>query len=204
MHEASWSRSEALACLESAERRATQDPDLLWRRVGLKPGDTVVDVGSGTGYYTFPAAAMVGAEGRVYAVDVSRELVELVRQRATDRDARNVISVLSTRSRIPIEDGIADMAILANVLHGIPPKTVDETVRILRPGGHLVNVDWKKESTPVGPPVQHRLSPAEARETFTARGLRVVGTFELGPFHYVQVFERPRPRQHPGHLISAE
>jgi len=204
MHEASWSRADAVACLESAERRATQDPDLLWRRVGLKPGDTVVDVGSGTGYYAFPAAAVVGTDGRVYAVDVSRELVKLVRQRATERGLRNVISVLSTRSRIPIEDGTADVAILANVLHGIPPKTVDETVRVLRPGGHLVNVDWKKEPTPGGPPVEHRLSPAEARAAFTARGLRAVESFELGPFHYVQVFERPRPAQHPGRLISAE
>ena len=98
----------------------------------------------------------------------------------------------------------ADVAILANVLHGIPPKTVDETVRVLRQGGHLVNVDWKKEPTPGGPPVEHRLSPAEARAAFTARGLRAVESFELGPFHYVQVFERPRPAQHPGRLISAE
>lgn len=132
MEEAAWSRADAMAVLDSPERRASQDPDQLWRRLGLKPGETVVDVGAGSGFYAFPAAAVVGPSGRVYAVDVSPELVELVRERAANRKVRNVESVLSTPKRIPIEDAVADVAILANVLHGIPPKTVDETIRLLR------------------------------------------------------------------------
>lgn len=204
MHEATWSRAEAVACLDASDRRASQDPELLWRRVGLKRGDTVVDVGAGTGYYSFPAAARVGPDGRVFAVDTSPELVDLVRERAADRALSNVVSVLSTRIRIPIEDAVADVAILANVLHGIPPKTVDEAVRLLRPGGLLVNVDWKKETTPEGPPVEHRLSPAEATAALTARGLVPVESFDLGPYHYVLVLQRPRPSRHPSRLISAE
>jgi len=204
MHEATWSRAEAVACLDSSDRRASQDPDQLWRRVGLKPGDTVVDVGAGTGYYTFPAASRVGPEGRVYAVDISPDLVNLVRERAAERALSNVIPVLSTRTRIPVEDAVADVALLANVLHGIPPKTVDEAVRLLRPGGLLVNVDWKKETTPGGPPVDHRLSPAEAASALAARGLLPVDSFDLGPYHYVLVLQRPRPSRRPRRLISAE
>jgi ubiquinone/menaquinone biosynthesis C-methylase UbiE len=204
MNEASWSRADAATVLDSPERRSSQDPNRLWRRVGLKHGETVVDVGAGSGFYTFPAAAAVGPKGRVYAVDVSPELVELVRERAASRNVPNVETVLSTPTHIPIEDAVADVAILANVLHGIPSTTVDETVRVLRPGGRLVNVDWKKEPTPQGPPVRHRLTVAEATKTLTARGLTPVDSFELGPYHYVLVFERPRPPRLPGHLISAE
>jgi ubiquinone/menaquinone biosynthesis C-methylase UbiE len=204
MNEASWSRADAVTVLDSPERRSSQDPDRLWRRVGLKLGETVVDVGAGSGFYAFPAAAAVGPTGRVYAVDVSRELVELVRERAASRNVPNVEAVLSTPTHIPIEDAVADVAILANVLHGIPSKTVEETVRVLRPGGRLVNVDWKKESTPEGPPVRHRLTAAEATVTLSAHGLASVDSFELGPYHYVLVFERPRPPRLPGHLISAE
>jgi len=204
MHEASWSRPKAVAHLDASDRRLSQDPDRLWRRVGLTLGDTVVDVGAGTGFYAFPAASAVGPEGRVYAVDISAELVELVRERSRERDLPNVISVLSTRTHIPIEDGVADVAILANVLHGISPKTVDETVRLLRPGGRLVDVDWKKEETPEGPPVEHRLSVTEATSVLASRGLVPVDSFDLGPYHYVVVFERPRPARHPGRLVSAE
>jgi len=176
----------------------------MWRRVGLKPGHVVVDVGAGTGYYSFPAAELVGPEGRVYAVDISSELVELVRERSSRRRLSNVVPVLSSRTHIPIEDAVADVALLANVLHGIPPATVDESVRLLRPGGRLVDVDWKKAKTCDGPPEDHRLTPEEAAIALSSRGLVMVDSFDLGPQHYVLVFERPRPTHIPGRLVSAE
>jgi len=204
MHEATWTRSDAAAVLDAPDRRTRQDPERLWRRIGLRPGDTVVDVGAGSGFYAFPAALVVGATGRVYAVDVSEELVELVRERAQHGKFSNVESVLSTPQRIPIDDAVADVAILANVLHGVPPATVDEAVRVVRPGGRVVDVDWKKRSTSEGPPLQHRLSVPEARTVLTARGLTPVDQFDHGPDHYVLVFERPRPAQHARRLVSAE
>ena len=204
MHEATWSRADAEAILESSERRRRQDPKGLWRRVGLKAGDIVLDVGAGSGFYAFPAADLVGPEGHVYAVDVSKDLVELVREKADSRKVRNLEPVLSTPRRIPLEDAAADVALLANVLHGIPPATVRETVRLLRPGGRLVDVDWQKRSTPEGPPVRHRLGVLEATRALRSYGLARVDAFDLGPSHYVLVFERPRPSHLPGRLISAE
>ena len=204
MHEATWTRSDALAVLEGPVRQRCQNPERLWRRIGLRPGDIVVDVGAGSGFFSFPAASLVGSTGRVYAVDISEELVELVRERA-ERDKRsNVQSVLSTPQRIPIDDGVADVAILANVLHGISPATVDEAIRVVRPGGRLVDVDWQKRATSEGPPVPHRLSITEAKATLSTRGLTPVDQFELGPAHYVLVFERPRPTRRPRRLVSAE
>lgn len=202
--EAAWSRADAAALLEAPERREKQDPERLWEKVGLREGDVVVDVGAGSGFFSFPAARRVGPAGRVYAVDVSEELVGLLRERATSRKAGNVAPVLSTPTHIPIEDAVADVAILANVLHGIPPETVDEAVRLLRPGGRLVNLDWKKQRTEGGPPVRHRLTAEEATRTLAAHGMTPVDSFDLGPDHYVLVFERPRLPHHPGHLVSAE
>jgi len=204
MHEASWSREEALSFLESPDRTTRQNPTRLWRRVGLRPGETVVDVGAGSGFFSFPALATVGPNGAVYAIDVSPELVELVRERAARTGAKNMTAVLSTPTRIPIEDAVADVAILANVLHGVPSSTVDEAIRLLRPGGRLVNVDWKKIPTPTGPPVRHRLSESEAVAAFESRGLVRRDSFDLGPEHYVLVFERPVPARRPRRLVSAE
>jgi len=204
MHEASWTRADAVAILDSSERRRNQDPRRLWRRIGLKSGDIVVDVGAGSGFYAFPAAAVVGPQGRVYAIDISDELVDLMREKAETGKVRNLETVRSSPGRIPLEDAVADFALLANVFHGIPPKTIHEAVRLLRPGGRLIDVDWKKRSTPEGPPVQHRLSVPEATAALRAYGLTSVDSFDLGPSHYVLVFERPRPSRLPGHLVSAE
>jgi len=204
MHEATWSRADATAVLESPERQRAQNPKRFWERVGLRRGNVVVDVGAGSGFFAFPAADRVGGTGRVFAVDVSEELVGLLRERSEARKLRNLEPLLSSPSHIPLEDAVGDVVLLANVLHGIPPSTVDEAVRVLRPGGRLIDVDWKKEAGSDGPPVQHRLSAAEARRALVAHGLRLRASFDLGPHHYVLVLERPRSAHLPGHLVSSE
>lgn len=191
MHEAVWTREQALAVLESPERRGSEDPRALWRRVGLRSGMTVVDVGAGSGYYAVPASERVGPTGTVHAVDVSPSLVELLRERSAGRP--NVHVVRSRPDRIPLPDGIADRVLLANLLHGVPPTTVAEAVRLLRPSGRLVDVDWKKEPTDGGPPLEHRLSAAEASRVLAGYGLTIVHESLFGPAHYVVVGEKGGP-----------
>jgi SAM-dependent methyltransferase len=195
MHEQRWSRARALEVLEGPERTREQDPRRLWRQVGLARGQTVVDVGAGSGFFTFPAAEAVGPTGRVFAADVSPDLVELIRERAAERGLAQVTPVLSTPDRLPVASGVAHVVLLANVLHGIPPSTVREAVRTLRPDGRLVNIDWKRAPTPGGPPVEHRLTEAEATRALEGHGLRRIASDSLGPSHYLLVFERGSTRR---------
>ncbi len=188
MHERHWTREEAIAFLDDPERRRSQDPQKFWRSAGLRTGQCVVDIGAGSGFYAFPAGKIVGRSGCVFAVDVSPELVTLLFERRAELDQLNVTPVHSTARRIPLPNRVADMVLLANVLHGIPPATLREAVRLLAPRGSLVNVDWKKESTPGGPPVEHRLSPAEAEAVLGHYGLREVRRFAAGPYHYAARF----------------
>jgi ubiquinone/menaquinone biosynthesis C-methylase UbiE len=190
MHEAVWTREQAVALLDDPSRRQREDPRELWSAAGLRRGMCVVDVGAGSGYYAFPASAVVGAAGRVYAVDVSRDLVLLLNERARKRRRKNFHALASRAQQIPLPSGTADRVLLANVLHGIPPSTVREAVRVLRPGGRLVNVDWKKYATPRGPPVARRLSAAAARRTLERYGLRTVREWEFGPNHYAVMLEK--------------
>ncbi len=200
-HEAAWSRAKAIAVLDDPGRISREDPRALWELVGLSPGMVVADVGAGSGYYAFPASDRVGPSGRVYAADVSPELVALVRERAREQRRTNVFPVRSRPERVPLPDEVADRVLLANVLHGIPPETVGEAVRLLRPGGQLVDVDWQKRASPDGPPLAHRLSAAAARRALEPYGLRALSTAVLGPSHYVVVLEKPpgpaapRPRR---------
>ncbi len=191
MHESVWHRAEAVAWLDDPTRRGREDPETLWDRTGLAPGMTVVDVGAGTGYYDWSASDRVGATGCVYAVDVSPELVALVRERARAQGRRNVRAVRSRPDRIPLPGRVADRVLLANLLHGVAPTTVREAVRLLRPGGRLLDVDWAKRPTPNGPPVEHRLSATEARRALEAYGLRALTTAPHGPEHYVVILEKP-------------
>ena len=192
---AAWTAEDAVRILESPERRRTQDPKALWHRIGLRPGEVVVDVGAGTGYFALEAARQVGPRGRVYAVDLSPELVEHLRARRDAERLPQITPLRRTRSAIPLPPSIADVVLLANVLHDVPDTTVTEAVRLLKPDGRFVNVDWKKEGPTEGPPPSVRLSPDEAEARLGPHGLVPADRWEFGPWHYALLLRRPAPRR---------
>lgn len=177
--------------LEAPDRPRSEDPEALWTRVGLELGATVVEVGAGTGFYSIPAARRVGSTGRVYAVDLSEEMVELLRERRDREGLPQLRPVRSTLASIPLPSGVADAVLLANVLHDIPASTLSEAVRLVHPRGCLVNVDWTKVETPGGPPLEIRLTSNEAEGRLEQQGLRVGDHWEFGPWHYALLLRRP-------------
>lgn len=185
-----WSRDEAVELLEAPERVESLDPVAFWKRAGLTPGATVVDVGSGTGYFAVPAARAVGFAGHVYAVDISRELVDYITGRAREDHLPQLAAVESSTNTIPLPSGIADVVLLATVLHDISSATVSEAIRLMRPSGRLIDVDWRKNAGPDGPPEVLRLSPEEATGLLSRHGLTVVDSWEPGPSHYALALAR--------------
>lgn len=186
-HELGWSRQQALGRLETPERLRSHENRQLWEMVGLDRGERVVDVGAGTGYFAFAAGRVVGRHGRVWAVDVSPELIDLIGERRVRWRLPQVHPVLSRVERIPLATGSADAVLMANLLHGAPPSTLSESARLVRDGGRFVVVDWDKEGTGHGPPLRRRLSPAEASGRLATVGLTTVAHGRLGSDHYVLV-----------------
>jgi SAM-dependent methyltransferase len=126
----------------------------------------------------------------VYAVDISRELVDYIASRSREEHLPQLATVESTVATIPLPSGIADVVLLATVLHDISASTVAEAVRLLRPSGRLIDLDWKKVDEPVGPPLTIRLSPAEATVLLAHHGLHVVDSWDPGPAHYALALSR--------------
>ncbi len=172
--------------LLSPERRQMQDPDAILGAIGLSPGMRLADVGCGPGFFTLPAAERVGDEGRVYALDVQREMIARTEARAAAAGLANVQAMLSKEAELPLADGAVDAALLANVLHESPDRVtfLAEIGRTLRPGGVLGVVDWRKEEMPMGPPLDDRLSPDQVEADLRAAGFEVEGSFPAGTRHY--------------------
>jgi len=105
------------AYLHSEERRSYLDPPAILHAFAVRPGMRLADVGSGTGFFALPAAAIVGPKGRVYAVDLSAEMLEDLTGRLRHAPERNVEPVRSTEDRIPLPDGSVDFVFMACVLH---------------------------------------------------------------------------------------
>ncbi len=171
--------------LDSKERAAILDINRILDLTHLEPRTVVADIGSGTGFFAIPAASRV-SEGRVYAVDVQSEMHDILSKKISERGIGNIETILSTETLIPLEDGSVDIAYIGNTLHEFSGlHTLVEVSRILRPGGRLIVVDWKKEDSPMGPPLVHRLSESEASALIERSGFHVITIEDQGPYNYI-------------------
>jgi len=109
----------------------------------IRPGETVLDLGSGAGLDCFLAAERVGSSGRVVGVDLTEEMIEKARENATALGARNVEFLCGPIEDLPLEDAVVDVAISNGVFNLCPdkPRALAETARVLRPGGRLMMAD---------------------------------------------------------------
>jgi ubiquinone/menaquinone biosynthesis C-methylase UbiE len=105
-----------------------------------KPGERILEVGPGTGYYTLEVADWLGSEGAVDILDIQREMLDHTMHRAGERGVANITPTEADATAMPYEDGSFDAAYLVTVLGEVPDQdvAVRELARVLRPGGRLV------------------------------------------------------------------
>lgn len=168
--------------LERPERIQELNPPETLKKIGFKPGDTFCDIGAGTGIFTFAAAEQ--AESKVYAVEISAELLQLLNSRQNERKTENVILENDVRN---VPDSSCDLALLCTVFHELekPGEMLEEIRRILLPHGTLAIIEFLPKQTQFGPPPERRWSPDQLEEQLAAHGFHRAALFELGENFYV-------------------
>ncbi len=176
--------------LLSEERHSSLQPKTLLRSLGLKAGEAVADIGCGPGFFTLPAAEIVGPEGVVVAADIQGEMLTTVRMRAAEQGLTNVRLVKTSEIEVPLPERSFDLVIAAFVLHEVPKHAtfLRKLARLLKPGGRLAALEWQKHETEHGPPLEDRIASDELIADATAAGLRLSKRRELGEDHYLCVF----------------
>ncbi len=156
--------------LLNAQRQSQWDPPRFLARFGLTPGQSVLEVGSGPGFWTFPLAEIVGATGQVWAVDVSQELLDALAERNPPPQIRLLHGELP---KIALPDASIDWAWLAFVFHEVEPpeQLVSELRRVVRANGRVAVLDWRPDAeTEAGPRRAHRVSPDQVITFLQAAG----------------------------------
>lgn len=182
---------EHLERLMSEQRHLELSPEKVLREAGLKSGQIFADIGSGPGFFTIPAARIIGPMGIAFAVDTQAEMLIDLRDRRNPPD--NVILMKSEEYELPLADFEADFTLLAFVLHETPDKVrlLREIRRVMKPGATLLVLDWVKKAEEKGPPLEERISDKEARSFVEDAGFDVVQLSPLTPSHYRIIARRP-------------
>jgi len=190
-----------LAKLTDPARLETLRPDDMWSAAAVPNARIVVEIGAGTGMFAVEFARRMHG-GVLYACDVAPEAVEWMREQlplnlTTTPDAgaetARIEPLLSEESRVPLEDGIADLVFMINVHHELDDRgaILAEAYRLLRPGGRLLVVDWKDEPTPKGPPMAARIPAAVIAAELDAADFANVARHGVLPEHTVVTGTRP-------------
>jgi precorrin-6B methylase 2 len=184
---------EGAAWLERRERDLEEEPDLALRLLRIPKGAVVGDVGAGSGYMSLRLARIVGAEGRVYAVDVQQGMLQLLQQNATKARLANVTPVLGTIDDPRLPAGALDLIIMVDVYHEFsePQKMLQRMREALKPGGRLVLFEYRAEDPNVPILPLHKMTKAQVKTEVELEGFKQQRVYDDLPWQHLIVFTRP-------------
>lgn len=179
-----------IASLDDPARDAYQKPDEVMKALALHEGEVVADIGAGSGYFALRFAAAVGDKGRVYAVDVSPDMVRHLNRRLRDAGVKNVSTVLSDPDDPLLADGSVDRFVIVDTWHHIEDqaKYLALLKRMLRPGGQVVQIDFQKRELPIGPPIGMKIARDDLVKQMEGAGFRLAAEHTFLPYQYFLVF----------------
>jgi ubiquinone/menaquinone biosynthesis C-methylase UbiE len=187
-------RASDAAKLEDPARLVYLSPEEAAAQVGLREGMRVADVGAGTGFFAIPFARRVGAGGRVFAVDMQPEMLELLRAKLNDEERARIDLVEGSATRTGLNDGSCDLVWMAKVWHELDEceTVLAEAARVLREKGRIAILDWRPgASRPPGPPEEHRVAAADVVSMLTREGWQVERASDFSSYSYLVVAGAP-------------
>ena len=159
----------------------------------LKSGENVADIGAGSGYYTRRMARQVGPDGKVFAVDIQPEMLEILTNKLAQSGITNVVPVLGTIQDPKLEPESVDVVFMADVYHEFshPYEMMESISRALKPNGRVIFVEYRKEDPSVPIKELHKMSEDQVRKEMEPHPLKWEKTVsDRLPWQHLIVFRK--------------
>jgi ubiquinone/menaquinone biosynthesis C-methylase UbiE len=172
------------------EREQEERCSLLLTNLDLHQGMTVCDVGCGNGFHSLKIAHLIGEKGRVLAVDVQPEMLELLRKRMEAGEIDNITPVLGSYHDPRLPDSSCDLVLMVDVYHefNYPEQMLAAIRRALRPDGVIALVEFRLEDPEVPIVEVHKMSKEQILKEYSANGFRLVKEFDDLPWQHLMFF----------------
>ncbi len=170
-----------------SERRSRQDPEAILNSLGLKPGMCFVDLGCNDGFFTLPAAKLVGSSGQVYAVDVDDTALSRLEIKLKNENINNTHVIHGPAETTDVCEGCADIVFLGMVLHDFsdPLKALSNCSTMLSDSGIVYDYDWKKQASQFGPPYEIRFSKEYVKQLASLANLKAISELDYDDDFYL-------------------
>lgn len=183
---------ESAGWLERPERVAEEQPDQLVSLLGLRRGETVADIGAGTGYFTRRLAQAVGPAGRVLAEDVQPEMLAFLKDLSARLGLTNITPVLGSTTDPRLPAASVDLALMVDVYHefDFPYEMMQGICLALKPRGLVILVEYRGEDPNVPIKPLHKMTQAQVKKEMAVLPLEWVQTVERLPRQHILVFRK--------------
>lgn len=182
---------QAAQWLERPERIQEEMPDEMVANLQLRPADVVADIGAGSGYYTFRMAELV-PQGKVLAVDIQPQMLELIETRKNSEGVSNVEGILGDIDDTHLPADQVDLVLLVDAYHEFshPWEMMSSIVEGLKSGGRVVLLEYREEdaSIPIRP--HHKMSQNQVKREMAAFDLEFIETLDFLPWQHMMFFEK--------------
>jgi len=177
--------------LERESRIAEERTDLLLEALPIENTSVIVDLGAGTGYFTLPMARRAD-KGRVLAVDLQPEMLEIIESRSATDSIDNVEGVLATAEDPSIPPSAVDLVLMVDAYHEFshPREVMENVFMALKPGGRVYLVEYRGEDGNVPIKPLHKMTESQCRLELEAVGLKWLETLDILPQQHIVVFEK--------------
>jgi ubiquinone/menaquinone biosynthesis C-methylase UbiE len=178
------------AWLDRANRDSEQQPEHVLDVIGVHAGQTVADVGCGSGYFSVHLAKRVGLTGRVLATDLQPEMLALLDKKVQAEKLTNVVPILATEQDAKLPHASVDIALFVDVYHELthPNVTMAQVKDALRDGGKVVLVEYRGEDPQVEIKPEHKMTLPQIKKELAAESFTFVSSDESLPKQRIVTF----------------
>jgi len=183
-----------LGVLEGKDREQWQKPDQIMDALKIADGSVVGEIGAGGGWFTLRLAHRVNQNGIVYAEDIQKEMIEVIKRRVDREGLKNVHTILGTSKDSRLPHGL-DAILIVGAYHEMenPVAVLKDAAESLKPQGRLGIVDYSPGAGGPGPDPEQRVDQETVIKGAMAAGLQVISQEPVPPFMFMVVLGKPAP-----------